>query len=72
MYTLFKLYSTLFVPSNIKLGSAFIVTLVKLVFDFFMLTLLNQINLLSCVIVTLITLIGHIFMIREWMNSFYP
>ena len=51
----------LFVPSNIKLESAFIVTLFTLVFDSFMLTLLvlNQMNLLSCLVVTLITLIGH-------------
>ena len=66
----------LVVPSNIKLGSAFIVTLVKLVFDYFMLTLLvlvlNQMNLLSCLVVTIITLIGHTFMLRALMKFVYP
>ena len=62
----------LFVPSNIKLGSAFIVTLVQLVFDSFMLTLLvlvlNQMILLSWLVVTLITLLGNTFMLRALMK----
>ena len=56
----------IFVPSKILLGSAFMVTLVKLVFDTFMLTLLvivlKQMNLLSCLIV----------MLRALMKSLYP
>ena len=64
----------LFVPSHNKLGSAFIVTLVKLVFDSFMLTMivLNQTNLLSRLVVTLITVIGYTFMLRALMKSVYP
>ena len=65
-----------FVPSNMKLGSAFIFTLVKLVFESFMLTLLvlvlNQMSLLSCPIVTLITLIGYTFILRALMKFVYP
>ena len=64
----------LFVPSHNKLRSSLIVTLVKLVFDSFMLTMLvlNQIILLSRLVVTLITVIGYTFMLRALMKSVYP
>ena len=61
----------LFVSSNIKLGSDFLVLLVPIIFDSFMFTLLvlNQMNLLSCLEVTFITVIGYTIMLRALMQS---